>query len=110
MPSYHVLNIDGLGEMNFFGNLGAVAEYEDKTGISISQLVQDGTVKLSKAIHLVYECHLVACQRLKLDPVDFADFKAYADKSYLDVFLKLMNDITDQLKDDQKKTLKKVAK
>lgn len=108
MPSYHVLRFEEIGELDFYGNLGAVAQYEDKSGVSIDEIFKEGNkVKLSSVISFIYECHIVACLRLSKDPIDYEKFKAFADKSFMDVFTKLIKDITDQL-GDQKKTTPKV--
>jgi hypothetical protein len=111
MPNYHVLRIEELGELDFYGNLGAVAEFEDKSGLSISEIFQEGkSIKLSQMIGLIYECHVIACLRLGKNAVEFERFKAFADKSLLDLFMKLMEDITSQITDSQKKTSPKVKK
>ena len=104
MPKYRVLRIEELGELDFYGNLGAIAEFEDKHGIMFQDIIASGKIGISTAVKLNYECHLIACIRLKKEPVEFETFKAFADMSFLTLATNLIEDVSSEVKQKQKKT------
>jgi hypothetical protein len=108
MPSYHVLNIDDLGQLDFYASMGAMAEFEDKHGVLVNDILTNGKIGMSLAIKLAYECHLVACIRLDKNPIEYEKFKAFSGMEVLTLTTTLINDlIVDATKGEQKKTTKK---
>jgi hypothetical protein len=107
MPKYHrIVNPDLGDDVSFYGNLGAVANFEDITGNSITEVFSDGKVKFSDILRLMYECHKVAQIRQKLPFVDFETFKHFTDNSIMKVFPLVVSDIMEELgvgEKDQKK-------
>ena len=104
MPKYHKIEIEGQGEIAFYGNIGALSQFEDITGKSIEETFQQGKpTKVSDILTLLYECHKIACIRLKKEPFEFELFKACSDE-YLNVFADVMADIVEQIGGGEKKT------
>lgn len=109
MGKYRKATIEGHGEIAFYGNTGAVSEFEDKTGKAIGEVFSDqNNVRLNDILSLMYECHLIACIRLNVDPIDFKKMKAFSEvvmPLYPDVVNDILEDIAPK---DQKKTMKAV--
>lgn len=108
MPKYHkIVNPDLGNDVSFYGNLGAVANFEEFTGVSITQVFSDGKVKFSEVLRFMYECYKIAQLRQKLPFVDFETFKLYTDNSILKVFPLVLADIMEEMgvnEESQKKT------
>lgn len=109
MSKYRKGVIEGHGEIAFFGNTGAISEFEDKSGKSIGEVFADTkNVRINDILALMYECHLIACIRLNVDPIDFKKMKAFSEvvmPLYPDVVNDILEDIAPK---DQKKTMEKV--
>ena len=98
MPRYHkIINPDLRNDVSFYGNLGAVANFEDFTGLSITQVFSDGKVKFSEILRFMYECYKVSHLRQKISYVDFETFKTYTDNSILKVFPLVVEDIMEEM-------------
>ena len=109
MPKYHKVEIEGHGEIAFYGNIGALSQFEDITGKSIEETFQEGKpTKVSDILALLYECHKIACLRLKKEPFEFELFKACSD-DFLKMFGDVMADIVEQVGGNEKKTKMKAV-
>jgi hypothetical protein len=94
---YQKREIGELGNLEFYGNIGAVALFEDATGKSISEAF-DQNPKLSDIIELVYSCHKIACYRQKETvKVTIDEFKANSGKELIDLFQILMGNVVKEL-------------
>lgn len=94
--AYHVLKNDQFGDLDFFGNGGALSMFEDETNQAIGDIFVDGkAVKLSNIYELLYWCHYVACKRLKKDiNVTREDLRLFVSmKEAMPIFQKLLTDI-----------------
>lgn len=111
--AYKVLKNEQLGELDFFGNGGALASFEDETGIAIGEIFQEGkSVKLSTIYSLLFWCHYVACKRLKKDVnVDKEDLKNWVSmKDAMPLFEGLLTDIISDLGLDKPQKKMKVSR
>ena len=63
MAQYRTAINPDLGELNFFGNLGALGEFEDHYGKPWYALLGDATKKMWMV--LLHKCYIVACKRKK---------------------------------------------
>jgi hypothetical protein len=108
---YQKREIGELGNLEFFGNLGAVALFEDATGKSISEAFS-ANAKLTDIIELVYACHKIACLRKRESVnVTIDDFKANAGKELIELFQILIQDVLKELGlDDSQGVEKKIVK
>jgi hypothetical protein len=79
------------GEIFFYPNLGALANFEDFTGLGIATAF-DGTAipKIDLIYALLHECHKVACLRKSTSPVSLDELKVWIEGK--DV-MKLFNDV-----------------
>jgi hypothetical protein len=79
------------GEIFFYPNLGALANFEDFTGLGIATAF-DGTAipKIDLIYALLHECHKVACLRKSTGPVSLDELKVWVEGK--DV-MKLFNDV-----------------
>jgi hypothetical protein len=79
------------GEIFFYPNLGALANFEDFSGQGIAEAFSGNSIpKLDLIYVLLLECHKVACIRKSLTPVLMEDLKTWIDGK--DV-MKLFNDV-----------------
>jgi hypothetical protein len=71
--------------------LGALANFEDFTGLGIAQAFSGSAIpKLDYIYALLHECHKVACLRKSLTPVALDELKVWIEGK--DV-MKLFNDV-----------------
>jgi len=63
--AYRKINIEGFGEVDFFGNAGVMAQVEDELEISFIEKAQSGTIPISLMYCVLYWSHYVASKRLK---------------------------------------------
>jgi hypothetical protein len=83
------------GEIFFYPNLGALANFEDFTGVGIAEaFTANGVPKLDYIYSLLHECHKVACLRKSTNPVALDELKVWIDGK--DV-MKLFNDVLSDL-------------
>jgi hypothetical protein len=79
------------GEIFFYPNLGALANFEDFSGQGIAEAFSGNSIpKLDLIYVLLLECHKVACIRKSLTPVLMEDLKTWIEGK--DV-MKLFNDV-----------------
>jgi hypothetical protein len=79
------------GEIFFYPNLGALANFEDFTGQGIAEAFSGKSIpKLDLIYVLLLECHKVACIRKSTQPIEMAELKTWIDGR--DV-MKLFNEV-----------------
>ena len=79
------------GEIFFYPNLGALANFEDFTGQRIANAFDGQSIpKIDLIYALLLECHKVACIRKSTSPVNLEELKVWIDGK--DV-MKLFNDV-----------------
>jgi hypothetical protein len=79
------------GEIFFYPNLGALANFEDFTGLGIATAFDGQAIpKIDLIYALLHECHKVACLRKSTNPVSLDELKVWIDGK--DV-MKLFNDV-----------------
>ena len=79
------------GGIFFYPNLGALANFEDFTGLGIATAFDGQAIpKIDLIYALLHECHKVACLRKSTNPVSFDELKVWIDGK--DV-MKLFNDV-----------------
>ena len=79
------------GEIFFYPNLGALANFEDFTGQGIANAFDGQSIpKIDLIYALLLECHKVACIRKSTSPVNLEELKVWIDGK--DV-MKLFNDV-----------------
>lgn len=79
------------GEIFFYPNLGALANFEDFTGQQIAEAFSGQAIpKIDLIYTLLLECHKVACIRKSTSPVGLDELKVWIDGK--DV-MKLFNDV-----------------
>jgi len=83
------------GEIFFYPNLGALANFEDFTGQGISQAFSgNGIPKLDDIYGLLHECHKVACLRKSTNPVGLDELKVWIDgKDVMKLFSEILADL-----------------
>ncbi len=68
------------GEIFFYPNLGALANFEDFTGLGIAEAFSGRAIpKLDNIYSLLHECHKVACLRKSTNPIALEDLKVWID-------------------------------
>jgi hypothetical protein len=79
------------GEIFFYPNLGALANFEDFTGLGIATAF-DGTAipKIDLIYALLHECHKVACVRKSTNAISLEELKTWVDGKEV---MKLFNDV-----------------
>lgn len=83
------------GEIFFYPNLGALANFEDFTGQGIADAFTGKVIpKLDDIYALLHECHKVACLRKSTNTVSLDELKVWIDGK--DV-MKLFNDVLSDL-------------
>lgn len=79
------------GEIFFYPNLGALANFEDFTGQGIAQAFSGKSIpKLDDIYALLHECHKVACIRKSSQPVEINELKTWIDGREV---MKLFNEV-----------------
>ena len=79
------------GEIFFYPNLGALANFEDFTGLGIAQAFDGQAIpKIDLIYALLLECHKVACLRKSTNAVSLDELKVWIEGK--DV-MKLFNDV-----------------
>ena len=79
------------GEIFFYPNLGALANFEDFTGLGIAQAFTESSIpKLDYIYSLLHECHKVACLRKSTNAVGLEELKVWIDGKEV---MKLFNDV-----------------
>jgi hypothetical protein len=79
------------GEIFFYPNLGALANFEDFTGQGIANVFDGKAIpKIDLIYALLHECHKVACLRKSTNPVSLEELKIWVEGK--DV-MKLFNDV-----------------
>jgi hypothetical protein len=79
------------GEIFFYPNLGALANFEDFTGQGIADAFSGQAIpKIDLIYALLHECHKVACLRKSTNPVGLDELKVWIEGK--DV-MKLFNDV-----------------
>ena len=90
MAKYHVAPFKE-GEIFFYPNLGALANFEDFTGQGIADAFSGQAIpKIDLIYALLHECHKVACLRKSTNPVGLDELKVWIEGK--DV-MKLFNDV-----------------
>jgi hypothetical protein len=98
------------GEIFFYPNLGALANFEDFTEKSLSEVFQNNKMpKLDLIYALLIECHKVACIRKSLNPISLEELKIWIEgKDVMKLFNEVLADLLSELglgeNSEQKKT------
>jgi hypothetical protein len=87
------------GEIFFYPNLGALANFEDATGKGVAEAFGNGGIpKLDLIYAMLLECHKVACARKTLNPVSLEDIKNWIDgKEVMKLFNAVLADLLEEL-------------
>ena len=83
------------GEIFFYPNLGALANFEDFTGQGIADAFSGKTIpKLDDIYGLLHECHKVACLRKSTNPVGLDELKVWVEgKDVMKLFSEILADL-----------------
>jgi hypothetical protein len=103
---YHKLTYKE-GEIFLYPNLGALANFEEKTGIGVLDMFSSsGKIpKLDIIYAFLYECHKVASIRRGEATITFEELKSWTDgKNVLQAFNLCLNDLVSELGVEEKKT------
>ena len=65
MAQYHRITVPELGELSFYANLGALAEFEDFYGKPWHHLLSTSYATKAIWFMLFFKCYETACKRLK---------------------------------------------
>lgn len=97
------------GEIFFYPNLGALANFEDFTGKGLSEVFEVGKLpKLDLIYALLIECHKVACIRKTQNPITLDELKIWIDgKDVMALFNEVLADLLKELgiEDNQEKKI-----
>ena len=87
------------GEIFFYPNLGALANFEDFTGLGVSEAFGGGkSPKLELIYALLHECHKVASLRKSVPVVSIDELKLWIDgKQVMKLFNAIIADLLDEL-------------
>ena len=87
------------GEIFFYPNLGALANFEDFTGLSVAEAFSSGSIpKLELIYALLLECHKVACVRKSIHPVEMNELKTWIDgQDVMNLFNQVLSDLLVEL-------------
>jgi hypothetical protein len=98
MAKYHSAPLKE-GEIFFYPNLGALANFEDATGKGVAEAFGNGGIpKLDLIYSMLFECHKVACARKTLNPVSLEDIKNWIDgKEVMKLFNAVLADLLEEL-------------
>jgi len=111
MPKYHkIISPELKGEVSFYGNLGALAEFLDRTGKGLDSLQ---SLTLIDIFGLMYEAYRVSCMRQKLEIENsFDDFRLFVNsKELMKLYPIVLNEILEDsgfTDKEEKKTVQKV--
>jgi hypothetical protein len=83
------------GEIFSYPNLGALANFEDSTGLGIADAFNTGSIpKLEFIYALLLECHKVACIRKSVNPISLEELKTWIDgKEVMKLFNEVLADL-----------------
>lgn len=83
------------GEIFFYPNLGALANFEDFTGLGVAEAFSGSAIpKLDLIYALLLECHKVACIRKSTQPVSVEELKTWIDgKEVMKLFNEVLADL-----------------
>jgi hypothetical protein len=83
------------GEIFFYPNLGALANFEDVTGQGIAEAFNGKSIpKLDLIYVLLLECHKVACVRKSIHPIEMEELKTWIDgKDVMNLFNEVLSDL-----------------
>lgn len=83
------------GEIFFYPNLGALANFEDFTGKGLAEVFQNGKLpKLDLIYALLIECHKVASIRKSTNPISLDELKTWIDgKDVINLFNEIIADL-----------------
>lgn len=83
------------GEIFFYPNLGALANFEDFTGQGIADAFSGKAIpKLDLIYALLLECHKVACIRKSIQPIEMQELKTWIDgKDVMNLFNEVLADL-----------------
>jgi len=87
------------GEIFFYPNLGALANFEDFTQQGIAEAFSGNAIpKLDYIYALLHECHKVACIRKSIKPVEIDELKTWIDgKDVMNLFNDVLADLLIEL-------------
>jgi hypothetical protein len=108
---YHRITLPELGELPFFANLGALAEFEDFYGKPWHYLLSATYATKAIWFTLLFKCYETACKRLKQEVKYTAkDFQLYfTGEQYKEIVALVEKDLMDELginlEEIQKKTI-----
>lgn len=87
------------GEIFFYPNLGALANFEDFTGLGVAEAFGGGKIpKLDLIYALLHECHKVASLRKSLSPISVDELKLWIDgKEVMKLFNAVLADLLEEL-------------
>jgi len=108
MPKYRVIKSADLGELDFYGNAGAMAQFEDENETSFQEMAEKQKVSFKQMYSLLYWAHYVACKRLKKEvKISREDLEIFlSGKQLSDMFYQLVTDIAADLGAEQKEEAK----
>lgn len=83
------------GEIFFYANLGALANFEDFTGLGIASAFDGQAIpKIDLIYALLHECHKVACLRKSTNPVSLEELKVWVEgKDVMKLFNEVLADL-----------------
>jgi hypothetical protein len=83
------------GEIFFYPNLGALANFEDFTGQGIADAFNGKSIpKIEMIYALLIECHKVACVRRGTNPVTLEELKVWIEgKDVMKLFNEVLADL-----------------
>lgn len=87
------------GEIFFYPNLGALANFEDFTGLGVAEAFGGGKIpKLDLIYALLHECHKVASVRKSLPVIGVDELKLWIDgKEVMKLFNAVLADLLEEL-------------
>lgn len=87
------------GEIFFYPNLGALANFEDFTGLGVAEAFGGGKIpKLDLIYALLHECHKVASLRKSISPISVDELKLWIDgKEVMKLFNAVLADLLEEL-------------
>lgn len=87
------------GEIFFYPNLGALANFEDFTGLGVAEAFGGGKIpKLDLIYALLHECHKVASLRKSLSLISVDELKLWIDgKEVMKLFNAVLADLLEEL-------------
>lgn len=109
---YQKREIGELGNLEFIGTIGSLAEFEDVTGKGYNEVFREGQLpKFGDIIAFVYCCYKVAQIRQgKGLEISLDQFKANAENTVVELFGILMQDAVGKFSEPEKKISKQIKK